>query len=202
MSTSPSSDDGRANTLVLAPAFEAQADEACADMLGAAGPAETDALFMTLSGSPDVCLGRWRSGVSLTRPANIGIVSVDDSTRSAAATASVQTGANGHVRTVSSPGDLTGLGIAVSEFLGDWHGDGNETVVCFDSITTLLQYADLQRAFRFLHVLTQRSDGAGAHAHFHMDPTAHDEQTIRTITSLFDEVVEETTETADAPRSD
>jgi len=180
-----------ANTLALGPAFETT-DDACADLLGAAPPEETDVLFVTLTGTPDDCLDRWRSDVALTPPANLGIATVDESRSAAAATASTtQTTAGGHVRSVSSPGDLTGLGIAISEYLSEWHSDDNRTVVCFDSVTTLLQYADTERVFQFIHVLTQRIEEAGATAHFHMDPAAHDDQTVRTITSLFDDVVGE-----------
>lgn len=192
MSTHPSpSEPNAANTLVLAAAFDNCGRDTCAEMLGATVPDETDVLFVTITGSVDTCLDHWRSRVGPTPPANVGIVTVDESTRSASAsTTSTHTAANGRVRSVSSPGDLTGLGIAASEYLSEWQGNGNDTVVCFDSLTPLLQYADTQRVFQFLHVLTRRVESAGATAHFHMDPTAHDDQTVRTIGSLFDEVLE------------
>jgi hypothetical protein len=80
------------------------------------------------------------------------------------------------------------LGITVSEYLSK-HG-GTNTMVSFDSLTSLLQYVELQRAFRFLHVLANRVKTAGAVAHFHMDPGAHDEQAMATLSSLFDAVAE------------
>jgi len=39
---------------------------------------------------------------------------------------------------------------------------------------------DLNRAFRFLHLLTRRLSLAGAIAHFHLDPETCDEKTIET----------------------
>ena len=69
--------------------------------------------------------------------------------------------------------------------------DENEHIaVCFNSITSLLQYADLQRGFRFLHVVTGRVKTVGGVGHFHIDPDAHDAQTLATLKGLFDAVVE------------
>jgi hypothetical protein len=62
--------------------------------------------------------------------------------------------------------------------------------VCFGSLTKLLQYVDLKTAFRFLHVMTRQVKQVGAVAHFHIAPDAHDEQTLATIQSLFDRIVD------------
>ncbi len=70
-----------------------------------------------------------------------------------------------------------------------WAKNQNQTVICFHSLTALIQYADLQRVFRFLHVLTARIDLIDAVAHFHMDPGAHDAQTRNTLVQLFDAVI-------------
>jgi len=94
------------------------------------------------------------------------------------------------VETISDPGDLIGLGIAISKYLSNWEGSPNQTVVCFHSLTPLLQYGNLQRVFRFLHVLTGPLKSIDAVAHFHLDPHAHDEQTINTLSQLFDVIVE------------
>jgi hypothetical protein len=70
-------------------------------------------------------------------------------------------------------------------------GDEDEHIVfCFDGVTSLLQYADLQRAFRFLHVVTGRVKTVGGVGHYHLDPEAHDTQTLATLKGLFDAVIE------------
>jgi hypothetical protein len=92
--------------------------------------------------------------------------------------------------TVADPGDLTGLGIRIGECLEAW-GDQTPLVV-FDSVTTMLQYADTKQVFQFLHVLTSQLRSAGALSVFHMDPEAHDERTVSTIRSLFRGVYEQT----------
>jgi archaellum biogenesis ATPase FlaH len=122
----------------------------------------------------------------------MGMVSVEDSTRSVASASSGGSelmGANKPIETVSSPNDLTGLGIRITEFLADWEDNDNRTVVCFDSLTALLQYVELETAYEFLHILTGRMAALDAFAHFHMDPDAHDQQTIESISTLMDAVV-------------
>jgi hypothetical protein len=94
------------------------------------------------------------------------------------------------IKTMSDPSDLTDLGITISSFLSEWDSNDNQTVACFHSLTSLLQYADPQRVFRFLHVLTEKFDSSEVVAHYHMDPSAHDQQTINTLTPLFDASVE------------
>jgi len=90
--------------------------------------------------------------------------------------------------TVADPGDLTGLGIRINECLDAW--EGRQCVVAFDSVTTMLQYADTKQVFQFLHVLTSRMKRSDVMSVFYMDPDAHDAQTVSTIRSLFEGVYE------------
>lgn len=180
------------NVLLLAPSFDGCADDACVDLLSVDPPGGENVLFVTFVQSPDERLLRWRSRRDAAAPARIGFVDAGDSTRSAAVTS---TGTGGpadtvSVRTVSNAGDLTHLGIQLSTYLSEWEDDPNRTVVCFHSLSTLLQYADLERIFRFLHAITGRIRSADAVAHYHMDPSAHDAKTLNTLTTLFDGIVE------------
>lgn len=70
------------------------------------------------------------------------------------------------------------------------HLGGASHTICFDSITPLLQYVDSKQAYRFLHTLGGHIQSANAVAHYHMDPVAHDEQSVALVTSLVDAVVE------------
>jgi hypothetical protein len=70
-------------------------------------------------------------------------------------------------------------------------------LLCFHSLTTLLQYADPQRTFRFVHTLGSRARSCGVIAHYHLDPAAHDAPTVATLEPLFDVVVDLTE--ADGP---
>lgn len=200
MSTEPSSQPDTiapqlpesANILLLTSTLGSADGKACIDLLTVTEPDRENVLSITFTQSADDRLSLWQSYVP-DLPAHAGIITVDVLTRSAStndAPPAQNIPTPIAVESVSDPGDLTGLGIAISEFLSNWEGAPNQTVVCFHSLTPLLQYADLQRVFRFLHVLTGRLESAGAVAHFHLDPHAHDEQTLGTLSQLFDVVVE------------
>jgi hypothetical protein len=94
--------------------------------------------------------------------------------------------AHDSVRAVSDPADLTGVGIAVTEWLDDRIRD-ESPVVCLDSLSAMLQYAHEKRVFEFLHAVTGQCRQRDAGFHAHLTPSAHDEQTLATFRVLFDE---------------
>lgn len=95
------------------------------------------------------------------------------------------------IRHVSSPGDLTGMGIEFSELARAAQGDGvNRLRIGFDSLSPLLMYVDLQRLFRFLHVFTSQIQSRDWFGLFSIDPDSHDPQVVNTISQLFDGVLE------------
>ena len=95
------------------------------------------------------------------------------------------------VRYVSTPGDLTGMGIEFSEVAGSASDEGVSRLrVGFDSLSPLLMYVDIERLFRFLHVFTSQIQSQEWLGVFSVDPESHDAQTINTISQLFDGVVE------------
>lgn len=184
-------EEGGENVLVLSATTDGAADACCAErIVPAAGGRSRSALLVSLTDSPDrrvdAVLGH-ASG----RPANLGVVCCDE-TRSAAAASGGNDGpgfAPGPwLATVSSPGDLTGLAVRVEQALSAWADDAGSVEVCFHSLTALLQYVDERAAFRFCHALTRRVASSGASSHFHLDPDAVDDRTVKTLTSLFDRV--------------
>lgn len=179
--------DDAANVLFLAPSMNDAGAESCLELFVPSDPSETRVLAVSYTQSPDRWLRTWREHVE-TPPADLTVVSVGTSTRSTAAASGTGGPENrGMVRTVESPEDLTGLGITLGQQLSAWTEESDAPVVaCFDSLTVLLQYVDLQRAFRFLHVLSGRAASMGVTVHYHLDPTTVDTQTLATLTSLFD----------------
>ena len=95
------------------------------------------------------------------------------------------------VKYTSSPVDMTGIGIKLSETLESFYqGYGvDQTRVMVHSLSTLLMYSDLQTVFRFLHVFTGRIQSVDGLGLFCIDSTAHDEQTMNTLKQLFDGIV-------------
>ena len=95
------------------------------------------------------------------------------------------------VEYVSSPADLTGIGIGVSEQLRRLaESDIARVRVGFHSLSTLLMYAELEAVFRFIHVLSGRIEGIDGLGFFTLDPTTHDENTVNTLKQLFDGMIE------------
>ncbi|SNZ03494.1 RecA-superfamily ATPase, KaiC/GvpD/RAD55 family [Natronoarchaeum philippinense] len=101
----------------------------------------------------------------------------------------------------SSPVDMTGIGIKLSEFLQEFYERRGlaQNRVLLHSVSTLLMYSDLQTVFRFLHVFTGRVQSADALGLYVIDSTAHDDQTMNTLKQLFDGVIEVGEDEADAP---
>ncbi len=95
------------------------------------------------------------------------------------------------IKYTSSPVDMTGIGIKLSEFLQAFHRDRGikRNRIMVHSLSTLLMYSDLQTVFRFLHVFTGRIQSVDGLGLFCIDATAHDDQTMNTLTQLFDGVV-------------
>ncbi len=105
----------------------------------------------------------------------------------------------GMTRHVSSPGDFTSAGVAISELVEELGHRHDGIVVGVHSVSDLLEHADVKTVFRFLHVLTGRIGAADALGLATLDPGAHDAQTVSTVRQLFDGLVEVETGT-DGPR--
>lgn len=96
--------------------------------------------------------------------------------------------ASRRMHAVSSPADLTGIGIGITKSVREI--ETSYVRLGLVSISTLLQYMEAERLFSFLHVLTNRVSQSGYLGVFTLDPNAHETQTIHAIKSLFDAVVE------------
>lgn len=173
------------NELLLSPTTMDRADQACAEQLRRPDGGPGAVVLVTLTDSPDERL-RFLRDHDAESPASVSVVCAGESRRGGSVTSQ-----HGTVRTVKDPGDLARLGVGISDALAEG-GDGYSTTVCFHSVTALLQFAELPRVFRFLYTLAGRVASSGARAHYHLDPNAHDEQTVTTLTPLFDSVVEVT----------
>jgi hypothetical protein len=177
--------DDAANILLLAPSLGRHGRDAGMELLARTPPEQTNVLAVSYTESPSEFVNRWNDRCGAD-PARGGVVAVGESDSHIDSPAWA-------VRAVENPSDLTGVGIELSELLSGMAnaaGDEEHIAVCFNSITSLLQYADVQRAFRFLHVVTGRVKTVGGVGHYHIDPEAHDRKTLATLKGLFDAVVE------------
>lgn len=175
--------DDLTNVLLLGRATDETVSRVHRTLLTVSEPTDTRVLGVTFQ-SPRRWLQAWHRQVG-TDPAELGVVAVGETM---SGPPDEGTSESVSVEAVS-PTDLTGLGIVLSDFLGSWDERPESVTVCFDSLTDLLQYSDTQTVFRFLRIATRRLELVGATAHFHLDPSAHSEQTIATLRSVFDAVV-------------
>ncbi|WP_302082102.1 DUF7504 family protein [Salinibaculum rarum] len=164
--------DGATNILLEVPPM-GDGREVCTSLLSS-GIEEPSALFVSFTRQASACLGQWEEHGSSAR--NLGVITVGDGSADVDRDDVV-------TETVSTPSDLTGLGIQIGQFLSEWEAP---VVVCFDSLTSLLQYVDFETVYEFLHAITGQVYAADARAHFHVDPEAHDESTVAGLTSLVD----------------
>jgi hypothetical protein len=158
-------------------------DAVCGRLLDPYGPEETHYVCVTFDDTPQEQLEHWRDHVGQL-PRSTSVIVTSQGTGSAETLPESVT-----AKYVPDASDLPRLGILISDELV---ADPENVVCCFDNLTALLQYADLQRVYRFVHTLNGRLGTIDGIAHYHMDPGAHDDRTISTLRPLFDTVVEVT----------
>ncbi|WP_459191552.1 DUF7504 family protein [Halosimplex sp. J119] len=176
------------NLLVMCPSFRGDEPRACLELLTPAPPADVYALSVLFTQSPGDHLDAWQRQVG-SLPARSRIVSVDADARSSA---SEPDAGDPAVERVTSPQNLTRLGVRITDCLDEWGetAPDQQVSVCFQSVSTLLQYVELDKVYKFLDVLTERCRASGAVSHYHLDPHAHDDETTERLVGLFDGVFE------------
>jgi len=167
------------NVLVTAPSRAAAHDRLLDVLAGGARRGDGSLVITTDRGAAAV-----RSGLAERTDGAAAAVGVVDCTDDA--TGSEE---DPMTRSVDSPADFTGAGVAASELLAELGHGHPRTRVGVDSVSGLLAHADAKTVFRFLHVLTGRIGAADAVGIATIDD-AHDDQTVTTIRQLFDGLVE------------
>lgn len=183
----------RANIILLAPTFESGAERWCSTLLEPAIGHDGTILYVTDAKTPDSCIEDWREQYGNQNPGQVGFVTFNAMLRSNGGGAGVDVeleGTDVRVRPVDSPGNLTKLGVELNSMLTEWSADAEEVVVCFHSLTSMIQYGDVEKVYRFLHVFANQVRSTGAHAHYHLDPTAHEETDVNLLKTICDAVVE------------
>lgn len=146
-------------------------------------------------------LDRWHFGSD--DPNRVGLLCVGDFSR-ASATRSVPMRSSGPTRpasrpsapgevridAVSAPDDLQAIGMRINERLSAWNESDTRSTLCFHSVSPLLDAAELEDVFRFLHLLNGWLASKGVLAHFHLDPRRAGDRAINILRPLFDVVFE------------
>lgn len=163
-------------------------------------PEETDLLVVSYRDGPESWFRRLESLVG-DLPPEVGFVNVGVKTRSGASAASSPPrsdparrrsspgGAPPVTAPVSDPTDLGTVGVRASEYLESWEDDGRRTVVVLDSVTAMLEKADLERVFSFLHLLAGRIESVDGCGYYFVDPSAHEDHVLAVIREHADRVI-------------
>jgi hypothetical protein len=147
------------------------------------GPPEEGVLLVTADVSASEAVGDFREIGGDADPSRMCLI---DCVQEGDGTESEQ------VHDVTTPADLTGIGMSFSSLYEQLYDGGTTRVrTGLYTLGPLLVYAEDERpVFRFLHTVTGRiktADGLGVCA---VDPAAQDERTIGSVAQAFDGRVE------------
>lgn len=178
--------DGARNVLLDLHSTGVGEPATCTRLLQRDPPSHADLIQISYTRPPASCVDAWLAGTPQLPDRHL-VVAVGD--RASPPDDPQELATDPTVETVADPRDLTSLGVVLTDTLDRWGGSSNQLAVCFDSLTALLRFADGNRVFRFLHVLTGHFAHAEAVAHYHIDSTAHGPRTVNALRPLFDAVV-------------
>lgn len=92
------------------------------------------------------------------------------------------TGLEASINPVSSPSDLTGIGMRASDAYQQLHQKGLSRIrMGFFSLSTMLLFGSLRTMSRFVHVFSSRIDDRGGLGVVHLNPTIHDQRELQTL---------------------
>ena len=152
-------------------------------------PVEIDLIRVVYNQSPRSVLTSYRDE-STPLPGNVGLLVADDQADPGSTDATIRIIDNTTIKmTTVSPTDLTGLGIQFTQLLTDVAETGNQTVVCFDSITALLQFVDFDSAYKYLSTMTSQLRTKNIVSYFHLSPSAHDQIAHSRLKQLFGQCI-------------
>lgn len=179
------------NVLLRAPASRAGEFDTCVDLLTPVHPGELNIWSLGITLPPDERLRQWEARQE-AYPDDFMLLSAQALPQEATVERAEELGFDPAPRfvTFADPRNLTDLGVHLTRALEAWEDNGNETTICFHSLTSLLQYVPMERAYRFLHPFVSRVRAFDATAHYHVNPRAHDERELETLLTLFDDVAE------------
>jgi len=167
---------GATTTLLCSQSIGTATEGCCRDLLQHGAEDGREVVWVTYTRAPEMCVDSLPADTPVR-----GVLAVGDGTHWETSVPDVP------VEVVATPEDVTALGIKLSRLLSDGETD---LVVCFDSVTAMLQYVDRETAYTFLHTITAQLYAADATAHLHINPAAHDSETVALFASLCGAVVE------------
>ncbi|WP_312910199.1 helix-turn-helix transcriptional regulator [Natronosalvus caseinilyticus] len=174
------------NVLVLSP-LTPHGTKAFTELLSTTNPSRTNMAVVTYTQPPSMWLTDWEAANN-GPPNEITFIHNGSEPGEEISTDQQRPRTINTVRT--SPQDPIDVVTHLGDELKRWQDEGRQSVISVQTLTILLEYIDFDTAFRYLHILIHRVQAAGAIGYYQMDPTIHDEETINTLSVLFDVVAE------------
>jgi len=178
------------SVLLVAPASEPADDRACVDLLTFDEPRRENILSVTFSQTPAERLSLWRREGDGTMPNRSAVVDGCGSTTAAERAAITEEMPEVSVDVLSDTAGPMELALTIGQYLGEWAQDSERTLACIHSLSELLDSFARGEVVQLINALDARLAATDAVAHYHLDPSAHDEQTVADIRPLFDAVAE------------
>ncbi|ELZ27607.1 hypothetical protein C475_06795 [Halosimplex carlsbadense 2-9-1] len=181
-------DIGDATTVLLlaSDAYDRSAD-ACVTVLDRLGDRIDRAVPVTISLPAAEWLALWEREAD-TGPPLAACVDVDRPTRSAAGAGDAHDTVP--VERVVDPTDMEALGRRISDVLQRADDAGERVGVAVHSLTGVLGHVDESTAFKFVYTLGEVARRVDGIVVFHLDPEAHDDETVETFRIVCDAVVD------------
>jgi hypothetical protein len=85
--------------------------------------------------------------------------------------------------------ELSDLGNSISKAVQHYHHLGYESIVAFDSISSLLDNFYLKEVYKFVNILNSRLRDSDAFAAYNLLANMHENHTLSTLQALFDAVI-------------
>jgi KaiC/GvpD/RAD55 family RecA-like ATPase len=172
--------------LISGPAMVGK-DALMLDALGAGARAAEGTVAVTTSGTAESLLDELGDRAPELTERNVAIVDC----RAEGDRHDEESADGAYLNHVSSPADLTGIGIGITKSFERLHDVGRERGrMGLTDLSTMLTYTDKQTVFKFCHVLSSRLDSAGYVGLFTIDSSAHDAQTLQVLKQAFDGMIE------------
>jgi KaiC/GvpD/RAD55 family RecA-like ATPase len=174
------------NILVSGPAMSGKED-LVRSMLASGSEQGQGAIIVTTSDRAEAVIDDYRERVPGLDESKLGVVDC----RGEGGRSSERTPEGTFVYHISSPGEITGMGIGITKCLEALEDAGADSGrFALTSLSTILTYTDKKTVFKLCHVLNSRFDSTGYLGLFTIDSSAHDDQTLQVIKQAFDGMVE------------
>ena len=176
------------NVLLYGPADSPTDCEVCAHLLSDAYDDRGPRLIVTSDHSPAERLSILETYGHLSVEEMV-IIALGDRGRLTAEESGAEGDRGFGVEQVRDATDLSRLGLVLNKHLVA-EEDERPLTLCFHHFSDVIADNDLERVFRFLHILHNRIESVGGRAHYHVDPATIGREQLATLARLFDVVIE------------